>query len=206
MAYNKPNVIDCKNHYTTEDCHFVSNKAALWNTKMPLLHRKPFEPNPPPTDITLQDEVFYCPLTQEVFTDYEQFFERTILCNSLVWSCSITHRPNMTYQEALDSEKAARKKFQNFPKHLQKPVLYLVKLMQKSRLEELSDAMATFIKKRFFIGEQVEVKVKSSKYEQCQILDVHSLKPSPEAGSVANGDINGSISSGEDDDDKPLAK
>jgi len=48
-----------------------------------------------------------------------KFYERTILCNSLVWSCSITDKPNLTYQEALDCEKSARKRLSNFPISIQ---------------------------------------------------------------------------------------
>ena len=34
--------------------------------------------------------MFYCEATKEIFLDYDAFFQRTILCNSLVWSCSVT--------------------------------------------------------------------------------------------------------------------
>ena len=54
------------------------------------------------------DEIFYCEATKEVFRDYEEFFQRTILCNSLVWSCSITGKAGLTYEEAVDCEKKAR--------------------------------------------------------------------------------------------------
>ena len=55
-----------------------------------------------------EDEIFYCEATKEVFRDYEEFFQRTILCNSLVWSCSITGKAGLTYEEAVDCEKKAR--------------------------------------------------------------------------------------------------
>ena len=38
---------------------------------MPLLHRKLFTPTQPPDDLNLDDEVFHCALTNEIFTDYE---------------------------------------------------------------------------------------------------------------------------------------
>jgi len=44
------------------------------------------------------------------------FFARVILCNSLVWQCSLTGKANLTFQEALDSELAARKQIKGFPK------------------------------------------------------------------------------------------
>jgi len=57
---------------------------------MPLLRRDQFVPSKPAPDLKAEDEVFVCEATKEVFKDYEEFFQRTILCNSLVWSCSIT--------------------------------------------------------------------------------------------------------------------
>ena len=82
---------------------------------MPLLRKQPFEKTTTPANIKPEDEVFYCEATGEVFTDYEQFFERTILCNSLVWSCGVTGKSNMTYDEACDSEAKAKKRISNLP-------------------------------------------------------------------------------------------
>ena len=38
---------------------------------MPLLHNTPFKPEPPPSDLKPDEEVFLCRPTQEVFRDYE---------------------------------------------------------------------------------------------------------------------------------------
>ena len=38
-----------------------------------------------------------------------EYFERTILCNSLVWTCSLTRKSGLTYSEALQSEEKAIK-------------------------------------------------------------------------------------------------
>ena len=57
---------------------------------MPLLRKDSFVPSKPDPGLKPTDEVFVCEATKEVFKDYEEFFQRTILCNSLVWSCSIT--------------------------------------------------------------------------------------------------------------------
>lgn len=77
---------------------------------MPLLKKKPFKRQDPPKGLKPDDEVFFCEATKEIFTDYESFFQRTILCNSLVWSCSVTGKSNLTYDEAVESEKKARKR------------------------------------------------------------------------------------------------
>lgn len=46
---------------------------------------------------------------------YSEFCERIILCNSLIWSCSITGRTNMTFEEALQCEENAKKSLKEFP-------------------------------------------------------------------------------------------
>ena len=93
---------------------------------MPLLRKQPFVKSQPPAGLKPEDEVFFCETTKEVFLDYEAFFERTILCNSLVWSCSVTGKSNLTYEEAAESEAKSRKKISNLPKGLKKGLLYLV--------------------------------------------------------------------------------
>jgi len=75
---------------------------------MPLLRRKPFLKKKLLHDLTKDEEVFYCELMNEIFRDYEEFCQRVILCNSLVWCCSLTGKPQLTYEEALQSEENAR--------------------------------------------------------------------------------------------------
>ena len=124
---------------------------------MPLLRKQPFEKSKAPDNIKPEDEVFYCEATGEVFTDYEQFFERTILCNSLVWSCGVTGKSNMTYDEACDSEAKAKKRISNLPKPLKKGVLWLTHhKIRKGRLGDLVDDISDWIRNRYFVGEIVD--------------------------------------------------
>ena len=80
-----------------------------------------------------------------------------ILCNSLVWSCAITGRSGLTFQEAEECEEKALKQLSTFPDYLQRPVLYLANQTQRSRLEQLNDDVFVFAKDRYFVGEIVEV-------------------------------------------------
>ncbi|XP_061467616.1 bromodomain adjacent to zinc finger domain protein 1A isoform X2 [Rhineura floridana] len=139
---------------------------------MPLLHRKPFVREKPPADLRPDEHVFYCKVTNEIFRDYDDFFERTILCNSLVWSCAVTGKPGLTYQEALESEKKARQNLQNFPEPLIIPILYLVTLTQRSRLHEVCDDIFAYVKDRYFVGEIVEVLRNNGDRLHCKILEV----------------------------------
>uniref|UniRef100_A0A5F9D1B3 Bromodomain adjacent to zinc finger domain protein 1A n=1 Tax=Oryctolagus cuniculus TaxID=9986 RepID=A0A5F9D1B3_RABIT len=153
---------------------------------MPLLHRKPFVRQKPPADLRPDEEVFYCKVTNEIFRHYDDFFERTILCNSLVWSCAVTGRPGLTYQEALESEKRARQNLQSFPEPLIIPVLYLTNLTHRSRLHEICDDIFAYIKDRYFVEETVEVIRNNGARLQCRIVEV--LPPSHQNG-FANGHV-----------------
>ncbi|XP_044520688.1 bromodomain adjacent to zinc finger domain protein 1A [Gracilinanus agilis] len=153
---------------------------------MPLLHRKPFVRQKPPGDLRPDEEVFYCKVTNEIFRHYDDFFERTILCNSLVWSCAVTGKPGLTYQEALESEKKARQNLQSFPEPLIIPVLYLTTLTHRSRLHEICDDIFVYVKDRYFVGEIVEVVRNSGARLQCKILE--AISPTHLNG-IANGHI-----------------
>uniref|UniRef100_A0A3Q4I166 Bromodomain adjacent to zinc finger domain protein 1A-like n=1 Tax=Neolamprologus brichardi TaxID=32507 RepID=A0A3Q4I166_NEOBR len=124
---------------------------------MPLLHRKPFIRQKPPADLRPDEEVFLCKITHEIFRTYDEFFERTILCNSLVWSCALTGRAGLTYLEAVESERRARQSLESFPQSLVVPLLHLAALSQCCRLTELCEDVYAFVKDRFFPGEVVDV-------------------------------------------------
>ncbi|XP_057200639.1 bromodomain adjacent to zinc finger domain protein 1A isoform X3 [Triplophysa rosa] len=152
---------------------------------MPLLHKKPFVRQKPPADLRPDEEVFLCKVTHEIFRTYDEFFERTILCNSLVWSCAVTGKPGLTYQEALDSERKARQNLQNFPAELMVPLLHLTALTHRVRLHEICDDVYTYVKERFFPGEMVDVVSRSGARQHCKILEV--IPPH------SNGTVNGHV-------------
>jgi len=47
-----------------------------------------------------------------------EFYQRVIVCNSLVWSCGVTGRPNLTYSEAIAYEEKALAIINRFPQQL----------------------------------------------------------------------------------------
>ena len=79
------------------------------------------------------------------------------MCNSLVWSCSLTGKPNLTYQEAIESEERARRYLASFPVYLEAPVLFLASLTRRGNLADLCDDVFVFARDRYFIGEIVDV-------------------------------------------------
>ena len=81
-----------------------------------------------------------------------------------MWSCSVTGRSGLTFQEAEESEEKALKQLASFPTSLQKPILFLASKTQRSRLADLNDDVFVFAKDRFFKGETVDVISGPSKY------------------------------------------
>lgn len=95
----------------------------------------------------ISDWMLYC----------RKFYERIILCNSLVWTCSLTGRPNLTFQEALHSEKRSREQLNSIPESQRILLLYLAHLTHRSQFKDLVDDVYLFSKDRYFIGEYVTV-------------------------------------------------
>lgn len=92
-----------------------------------------------------------------------KFFERTILCNSLVWSCAYTGHPGLTFQEALDSEQKAKEQLAAFPSNLKRPLLFVAALTHRSRLNDINDDVYFFAKDHFFLGETVDAVLANEK-------------------------------------------
>ncbi|XP_061531351.1 LOW QUALITY PROTEIN: bromodomain adjacent to zinc finger domain protein 1A [Phycodurus eques] len=154
---------------------------------MPLLHRKAFVRQEPPADLRPDEEVFLCRITHEIFRSYDEFFERTILCNSLVWSCALTGRAGLTYLEAAESERRAKRSLRNFPSVLVGPLLHLAALCRRGRLSELCEDVYAFVKERFFPGETVDVSGRTGARHTCEVLKVHSPHSSTGGAPAVNG-------------------
>lgn len=124
---------------------------------MPLLHNAPFKPEPPPSDLKPDEEVFLCRPTQEVFRDYETFFNRYYLCNSLVWTCEYSGKNGLTYAQALASEQETKTVLDAMPLHLQRAILALVHNAARTNMKTLEDEVIAFYRERFVVGEQLEL-------------------------------------------------
>lgn len=123
---------------------------------MPLLRKQQFVRRDAPPGIRPDDEIFYCEATKEAFRDYDEFFQRTILCNSLVWSCAVTGKSNLTFEEALESERKARKRLGAIPRPLKRGLLWVAHHTSRGRITDLVDDVYVFASARYFTGEIVE--------------------------------------------------
>eukprot|EP00117_Sycon_ciliatum_P029689 scpid8153/ scgid23581/ Bromodomain adjacent to zinc finger domain protein 1A; Cbp146 len=124
---------------------------------MPLLHREPFVPSQPPADLDPDEEVFVCQFTKEAFRDYESFFDRTVLCNSLVWTCEYTGRTGLTYQEAVEREERCIQKLSAFPAALHFPVLLFANRLYHTSISSLAQATIAYFRDHFMDHEVVAV-------------------------------------------------
>ncbi|XP_043511870.1 bromodomain adjacent to zinc finger domain protein 1A isoform X2 [Frieseomelitta varia] len=139
---------------------------------MPLLRKQPFQRLHVSSDFKDDDEVFHCEVTNEIFKDYNEFCERIILCNSLIWSCSITGRTNMTFEEALQCEENAKRSLKEFPMELRIPILYLASKTNRSSFKEMIEDVYQFARDRYFVGEMVEASFTEDSWCDCHVLQV----------------------------------
>lgn len=93
---------------------------------MPLFKRTAFFLLDPPKDLDPKEKVFQVRFTKEIFRDYKEYLNRLNLYRQRVWSCKVSGKSNLTYEEALVSEHHAAEKAQQLPRELVVPVLQMV--------------------------------------------------------------------------------
>uniref|UniRef100_A0A182W5K3 Bromodomain adjacent to zinc finger domain protein 1A n=1 Tax=Anopheles minimus TaxID=112268 RepID=A0A182W5K3_9DIPT len=123
---------------------------------MPLLRRQVLQKTSTAERLRDSEEVLFCQPTGEIFSNYEDYFHRVMLISSMVWSCAMTGRPNLTYSEALESEKAARKLLKTFPAAVKGPFLLVASHTQRTSINEMHEDVYGFVKDRMFKGEIVD--------------------------------------------------
>uniref|UniRef100_A0A4Y0BHR4 PHD-type domain-containing protein n=1 Tax=Anopheles funestus TaxID=62324 RepID=A0A4Y0BHR4_ANOFN len=124
---------------------------------MPLLKRKLLQKV---TDEPLQDsdEVFVCEKTGELFANYDDFFNRTMLLSSTVWSCAMTGRSNLTYTDALESERSAKRSLTTIPAALTGPILLIASRTKRTGIHDMVSDVHGYAKDVYFKGEIVHTK------------------------------------------------
>uniref|UniRef100_A0A7N0TNB0 DDT domain-containing protein n=1 Tax=Kalanchoe fedtschenkoi TaxID=63787 RepID=A0A7N0TNB0_KALFE len=85
---------------------------------MPLLKRKPHVPLEPPAELKPLDRVYQIRFTKEIFCDYHQYLNRMNLYRQRLWTCKMTGKSNLTFEEALVSEQRASEKVKQLPSEL----------------------------------------------------------------------------------------
>lgn len=92
----------------------------------------------------------------------------------------MTGKNNLTYSEALSSEKAARRALKDFPMELRIPILYLAMRTKRCSFAEMSEDVFNFVRDRYFVGETVEACLEGDQWSEAHILSVTAQKQHPE--------------------------
>ncbi|KAL5566356.1 hypothetical protein UlMin_029520 [Ulmus minor] len=138
---------------------------------MPLLKRTPFSLAEPPKDLEPHELVYQIRFTKEIFRDYDEYLNRINSYRQRVWTCKVTGKINLTYEEALVSEKHAIEKVQQLPKELVVPALCIIQYSMLS-LRDLANAIAEKLQGRIFVGAELYARKDSCEY-LCKVLKVH---------------------------------
>ncbi|CAG0901953.1 unnamed protein product [Darwinula stevensoni] len=99
------------------------------------------------------------------------YFKRVILCNSLLWTCELTGKPNLTFQEALESERKARKCLKTLPKQLKRSLIFLTTLTCRGRILDLWEDIYSYAREHYFIGDLVEAVI-DDLWCDCKVIKV----------------------------------
>ncbi|XP_060650599.1 bromodomain adjacent to zinc finger domain protein 1A [Drosophila nasuta] len=108
------------------------------------------------------DLVFCCYITKRIFRDYDHYFRHVMAINSTVWQCEATGKDGLTFEEALKSERTARKKLEQFKQSLRAPVMLVIEHARQSAVKMLNLIVNKFLRKRFFLNEEVTVNQKKN--------------------------------------------
>eukprot|EP00741_Cyanophora_paradoxa_P020980 tig00021319_g20254.t1 len=102
-----------------------------------------------------ESEGFTVRFTGEEFRDYEQYADTVIRYRLPIWSCPVTGKSGLTYEQALLTQRAAQAKV-DFPRAWMEPLLFLVQHSQR-QLNELVDIVYDKFKSEFIEGEEVHL-------------------------------------------------
>ncbi|GMI67774.1 DDT-WAC PROTEIN1 [Hibiscus trionum] len=137
---------------------------------MPLFKRTPFGLAKPPEDLEPSELVYRVRFTKEIFRDYQEYLNRINLYRERVWMCKSTGKSNLTYEEALVSEKHAIQKVQQLPNELVAPALRIIQFSMLS-LRDLADLIAKKLQKDLFVGAELHGR-KDGDLCPCRVLKI----------------------------------
>lgn len=127
---------------------------------MPLLKRDPPTIDDVPVDLkdaSLETLVFQIPFTGEIYSNYGDFDAKMIYYLQPVWTCQKSSKLNLTFEEALQSEKRVQAELDDwFPDCWVKPALELIHYNCNS-LNKVADELFDFFTEHVFVGEYVWV-------------------------------------------------
>ncbi|XP_073280581.1 uncharacterized protein [Primulina huaijiensis] len=137
---------------------------------MPLYKRKPVALVEKPSDLKNQELVFQIRFTKEIFRNYSEYLKRINLYRQRVWNCKATGKGNLTYEEALISEKKASERIRNIPTEYVTRVLHDVQYSMLN-LKDLVNSIAAKLQGPFTVGAELYGR-KDGRLYPCKIVKV----------------------------------
>lgn len=113
---------------------------------------------------------------------FRSYFRHVMAINSTVWQCEATGKDGLTYEEAVKSERIARKKMEQFKQSLRAPVLLVIEHARQSAVKTLNMMVSKFLRKRFFLNEEVTVVTKRN-----TVYKVVGIMPGEKVSEPGNG-------------------
>ncbi|KAJ3274604.1 hypothetical protein HDV01_002446 [Terramyces sp. JEL0728] len=144
---------------------------------MPICNNPAYSQAELPSDEALKaledDKVFYIPYTGEIFTSYQDYYDRIVLYRQKMWTCEMTNKQNLTYKAALESERKTTAKLDaKFPPVWIKPTLELIHFsksifnLDRLSLNDLVDHIYDYFRGTRFVNEYVYIDVPTAGAER----------------------------------------
>lgn len=122
---------------------------------MPLLQND--TPAPVPSvDLVDGQQFFEISYTKEIFLDYNDYIDRVMLYQEKIWSCALSGKSNLSYKEALSSERDCYIMVNKLPKDFVHVALHLIQ-GSSDNLDRLADRVYNLQKKHFFEDQIVHI-------------------------------------------------
>ncbi|XP_020573624.1 DDT domain-containing protein DDB_G0282237 isoform X2 [Phalaenopsis equestris] len=137
---------------------------------MPLYKRKPYLLADPPKDLDPNELVYQIRFTKEIFRDYQEYLNRLNLYRRRLWTCKVTGKINLTYEEALVSEHNATERVQQFPGELVPHVLNMIQYSSLN-LTDLINEIHKNLQKNLYEGIELHAK-KGESVCACKIIEI----------------------------------
>ena len=100
---------------------------------------------------------------------FRDYFRRIMLLSSTVWTCSFTGRSGLTFDEAKESERKAKKMLKDFPSDLKAPTLMVTSLTKRSGISDLVEDVFNYVTETLFKGEEINY-IKNGKIKDSLVI------------------------------------
>lgn len=99
---------------------------------------------------------FRIPLPHDLYM-FSDYLEKLAVYQKRQWTCAVTGKADLTYEEAVESERKSKEYISRLAYPVQKRVLELAQFSTVSRMEHLVDEIVNELKDKYLVDEQVQL-------------------------------------------------